>query len=348
MLLVTWSPRLPAGLLSHPGWTALRAGPVYTADPDLPQAQAVSEAGIEVRPLPALHGDPAMSDAARARAFRGVVTGGGAAVWLAGPDGDPGFAAALGELVGAAPAGTLELEIVYASWDPPGARLLDVVSVMDRLRSPGGCPWDAEQTHASLAKYLLEEAYETLEAIEDGDLGLLREELGDVLLQVAFHARLAEELPSGEGWSIDDVAGDLVAKLIRRHPHVFADTAVSGRDEVEANWDVIKAAEKRRSSATDGVPLGQPALSLAAKLLSRSEKAGVSVATPAGDPDRIGARLFDLAREARAAGVDPEAALRAVARDYRDAVVAAERAARAGQPGAPDPERADQPADAAE
>jgi XTP/dITP diphosphohydrolase len=411
MLLVTWSPRLPPGLLSHPGWTALRAGPVYTADPDLPQARAVREAGIEVRALPVVRqafatavgpgdarraaadgtsagprapagatgpgagasdggtgasdrarggpdGVAGASDAERARVFRVLAADGGTAVWLAGPDGEPGFAAALGELVARAPTGSVELEVVYASWDPPGSRLLDVVAVMDRLRSPGGCPWDAGQTHASLAEYLLEEAYETLEAIEDGDLDLLREELGDVLLQVAFHSRLAEELPAGERWSIDDVAGDLVAKLIRRHPHVFADAAVTGPDEVEANWDVIKAAEKRRSSATDGVPLGQPALSLAAKLLSRTEKAGVSVATPAGDPGGIGARLFDLAREARAAGVDPEAALRAVARDYRDAVVAAERAARAQQPGAAEPGvaepgvaepgRADQPGDAAE
>jgi XTP/dITP diphosphohydrolase len=344
ILLLTWSPRLPAGLLSHPGWTALRAGPVYTADPDLPQAQAIREAGIEVRALPT--GDAADSDLARAQALR-TLAAGGAAVWLAGPDGDPGFGAALGDLVARAPAGTLELEIVYGSWDPPGARLLDVVSVMDRLRSPGGCPWDAEQTHASLATYLLEEAYETLEAIEEGDLDLLREELGDVLLQVAFHSRLAEELPAAERWSIDDVAGDLVAKLIRRHPHVFADTAVSGRDEVEANWDVIKAAEKRRSSATDGIPLGQPALSLAAKLLSRTEKAGVSVGTPVGAGDGIGTRLFDLAREARAAGVDPEAALRAVARDYRDAVVETERAARAVPADAPGAERAEHPADQA-
>jgi NTP pyrophosphatase (non-canonical NTP hydrolase) len=108
-------------------------------------------------------------------------------------------------------------------WDPPGARLLDAVAVMDRLRSPGGCPWDAEQTHATLAPYLLEEAYELLDAIESDDLQLLREELGDVLLQVVLHARLAEDAPVGERWSVDDVAGDLVAELIRRHPHVFAD-----------------------------------------------------------------------------------------------------------------------------
>ena len=141
-------------------------------------------------------------------------------------------------------AGGRPLEVLHGSWDLPGARLLDVVATMDRLRSPGGCPWDAEQDHASLAPYLLEEAYEAFQAIEDGDLGALREELGDVLLQVAFHARLAEELPDDERWTIDDVAGGLVDKLIRRHPHVFAGRDGRGADEVNANWEAIKAAER--------------------------------------------------------------------------------------------------------
>ncbi len=176
---------------------------------------------------------------------------------------------ALGDLVAREPSPRAELEIVYGSWDPLGARLLDVVSVMDRLRSPGGCPWDAEQTHVSLAPYLIEESYEAVDAIESRDLDLLREELGDVLLQVAFHARVAEELPDDQRWSIDDVAGELVTKLVRRHPHVFADRSVSGAAEVAANWEVIKAAEKERSSAIDGIPFGQPALSLAAALLRR-------------------------------------------------------------------------------
>jgi MazG family protein len=206
-----------------------------------------------------------------------------------------------------------------------------VVAVMDRLRSPGGCPWDAEQTHASLAPYLLEEAYELLDAIESGDLQLLREELGDVLLQVVFHARLAEDQPADERWSVDDVAGDLVAKLIRRHPHVFADHAVSGASGVQAIWDGVKAAEKPRSSATDGVALGQPALSLAAKLIGRADKAGLAVDPPAGDG--VGQRLFALVRQARAAGVDPEHELRAVAREFRDAVLAAERRAAADADG---------------
>ena len=128
----------------------------------------------------------------------------------------------------------------------PGARLLDVVAVMDRLRSPGGCPWDAKQTHDSLKPYLLEEAYEAYAAIEDGDRADLREELGDVLLQVAFHARLAQE--HSEPWSIDDVAGDLVDKLVRRHPHVFAGAPA---DDLDATWEAMKKAEKGRTSVTD-------------------------------------------------------------------------------------------------
>jgi XTP/dITP diphosphohydrolase len=193
--------------------------------------------------------------------------------------------------------------------------LLRAAEVMDRLRSPGGCPWDAEQTHQSLAKYLLEETYETLEAIEIGDMALLREELGDLLLQVLFHARLAEELPEGQRFSIDDVAGDLVDKLVHRHPHVFADTEVSGADEVNENWERLKAAEKGRASVVDGVPMGQPALALAAKLVSRAERAGVD---PPVEGDGIGERLLAVVREAVAAGVDPELALRQTARVYRD------------------------------
>ena len=311
LLIVTSSPRLPAGLLSWPAWEALRSGPVHALDPSHPQARAVRAAGVEVR------GAPAGGDAAT---FRELARGGRAAVWLAGPDGDPEFAAALADLVAADP--DAQLETVAGSWDPPGARLLDLVAVMDRLRSPGGCPWDAEQTHQSLAPYLLEEAYELVEAIELNDLGHLREELGDVLLQVAFHSRLAEERPAPERFTVDDVAADLVAKLIRRHPHVFAGREVASAADLAANWEAIKAAEKQRESVTDGVPLGQPALALAAKLQRRAEKAGLEAAPPGRDD--LGARLFALVGEAVAAGEDPEAALRATARAYRDAVRAAE------------------------
>ena len=175
--------------------------------------------------------------------------------------------------------------MIAGSYDLPGARLLDAVAVMDRLRSPGGCPWDAEQTHASLGKYLLEEAYEAYEAIEEDDSEALREEMGDVLLQVLFHARLAQEQP--DGWSIDDAAGDLVDKLVNRHPHVFGDDAGNGEpvspDSLDKTWDQIKAAEKGRLSVTDGVPMGQPSLSLAAKLQRRAR-----ARWPAARPAQLG------------------------------------------------------------
>jgi XTP/dITP diphosphohydrolase len=210
----------------------------------------------------------------------------------------------------------------------PGSQLLAAVRVMDRLRSPGGCPWDAEQTHRSLAPYLLEEAYETLEAIEQDDLAALREELGDLLLQVLFHARLAEEADPDRRFGIDEVAGDLVAKLTRRHPHVFGEVAADTAEQVASNWEEIKRAEKRRGSVTEGVPLSQPALSLAAKLVARVGRTELAVPAPAGDG--IGERLFALVTEAARAGVDPELALRDTVLRYRDAVQAAELADRPG------------------
>jgi len=124
----------------------------------------------------------------------------------------------------------------------PGTALLRLVEVMDTLRV--NCPWDARQTHRSLAPYLLEECYEALEALEGGDESALRDELGDVLLQVVFHARVAAERTDGTGFDIDDVAAGIVEKLIRRHPHVFGDVQVSGPEDVKRNWDAIKAAER--------------------------------------------------------------------------------------------------------
>lgn len=158
-----------------------------------------------------------------------------------------------------------------------GAALLDLVAIMDRLRTD--CPWDARQTHESLVPYLLEETYETLEAIERGDIAELRGELGDVLLQVLFHSRIAAERTDGTGFTIDDVATDIADKLVRRHPHVFADVSVSGADEVKRNWETIKAQERAAAgggpaSALDGVPMSQPALSLAAQLQRRAAAAG--------------------------------------------------------------------------
>jgi NTP pyrophosphatase (non-canonical NTP hydrolase) len=220
--------------------------------------------------------------------------------------------------------------------DQPGGGLLRLVAVMDRLRTE--CPWDAKQTHATLAPYLLEESYEAVDALQSGDQAALREELGDVLLQVAFHARVAAERTDGTGYTIDDVADGIVAKLVRRHPHVFGDVSVSGADEVTQNWDAIKAAERASAggspaSAFDGVPLGQPALSLAAQLLRRAERAGapdeLAELPPGAAVSEIGAELFALVARARAAGLDPELELRSAARAYRDRVLAWEAERRA-------------------
>jgi XTP/dITP diphosphohydrolase len=220
-----------------------------------------------------------------------------------------------------------------------GERVKELVTVMDRLRRE--CPWDRRQTHSSLAPYLLEECYEALDALERGDQAALREELGDVLLQVAFHARLAQERTDGTGWTIDDVADGIVAKLVRRHPHVFSDVAVDGADEVSSNWETIKAAERaekagpgRAASVLDGVPMGQPALSLATQLQRRAERAGAPGALDDAAPGvtGIGAELFALVARARAAGADPEFELRAAARAYRDQVLAWEREQDESQP----------------
>lgn len=227
---------------------------------------------------------------------------------------------------------------------PRGAALLDATAVMDRLRSPGGCPWDAEQTHASLLPYLVEECYELYQAIEDGDGTAVREELGDVLLQVLFHARVASETeselgsrsgdPEGErSFDIDDVAADLVTKLVGRHPHVFAGSDVRARERIdtaerqEHRWEELKRAEKQRDSSVDGVPLGQPAVALAAKLISRTTRAGLPPDLLPEGPG-VGERLFAAAARAKLAGDDPEAALRTAARRFADDVRAAERSAR--------------------
>jgi XTP/dITP diphosphohydrolase len=213
-----------------------------------------------------------------------------------------------------------------------GAALLRLVEVMDTLRM--NCPWDARQTHQSLAPYLQEECYEALEALEAGDESALRDELGDVLLQVVFHARVAAERTDGTGFDIDDVAAGIVEKLIRRHPHVFGDVQVSGPEDVKRNWDAIKAAERggrggALPAALGSVPFGQPALSLAAQLQRRAERCGVPAELadlPVDDGRRpegvseIGAALFSLVARARAAGLDPEMELRAAARSYRDQV----------------------------
>ena len=215
----------------------------------------------------------------------------------------------------------------------PGQRLVDAVTVMNTLRSPGGCPWDAEQTHSSLLRYLIEECYELVEAVEHGDRAAIREELGDVLLQVLFHARIAaEDAPPEGGFDIDDVAGDLVDKLVRRHPHVFdpgSDPVHTSSDQ-ERRWDELKKTERGRSGALDGVAFGQPSTALAAKLGSRAATFGLSVDPPHGESPAEA--IFRIAYAAGARGEDPESALRAVALTHASALAAAERdaAGRAG------------------
>ena len=309
LIVLATSPRVAPGLLSWPAWEALRSA-CRRAGPGRPSAAARAGRGRDR--LPGGGGPPRVARAD------------GTVVWLPEPGDDPPV-----------PAGA---RLLRGSADLPGAHLLDLVATMDRLRVE--CPWDARQTHQSLAPHLLEEPYEALDALESGDEQAFCEELGDVLLQVVFHARVAAE--RADGYTIDDVADGIVAKLVRRHPHVFADVTVSGADEVYRNWDEIKREEKKERaeragvpadadgppSALDGVPFGQPALALAAQLQRRAARAGVP--DEAGPPRRtipgsdrvpaadIGRELFRLVVKAREAGRDPEMELRAAARRYRD------------------------------
>jgi XTP/dITP diphosphohydrolase len=365
VLLVT-APTVRAGLLSWRAWQILAgAARVLAPSAGHPLLPALDEAGIawevlsgdqEARP-----GEGDAADTARrltqavageaGAVLDGTVLDGtvldGTVVWLSPPDppgrpaGEiPGALALAGELGGpGGPAGTA-VEVVYGSSSLPGGELLTLVSVMDTLRR--NCPWDARQTHESLAPYLLEESYEALDALESGDRAALREELGDVLLQVMFHARVAAERSDGTGFTVDDVADGIVTKLVRRHPHVFGSVTVAGADDVTRNWDAIKAAERaeratgdRPASALDGVPLGQPALALAAQLQGRAERAGLppDLAVPGGPDEgsRLGAELFELVAEARQAGLDPELELRAAARRYGDLVRRWEQAQRGDQ-----------------
>jgi len=211
-----------------------------------------------------------------------------------------------------------------------GSELIRLVQVMDRLRSPGGCAWDAEQTHESLVKYLLEESYEFIDAIETDDRAGMREELGDVLLQVYFHSRIAQDHPT-DSFTIDDVAGAIADKLISRHPHVFDNLEVSGTDEIIENWEAIKAREKGRTSAIDGVAMSQPALPLMAKLIYRAEKFGSETGIKPMNSDEqateesVGQALASVIAWAHQHGIDPELALRAQARAVIARIQSAER-----------------------
>ncbi|MFI2227296.1 nucleoside triphosphate pyrophosphohydrolase [Streptomyces fradiae] len=309
VVLLTTSHRVAPGVLSWPAWRTLRAADaVLCPDAGHPQLPYLREAGVTVGIA-----------APTAEELVDACAGGRTVVVLASGEGDRALTDGLARLAGSGRTAMPDLELLPGSYDLPGARLLDLVEVMDRIRR--ACPWSSRQTHRGLAKYAIEEAYELVEAIEDGDRAELREELGDVLLQVVFHARIAEE-DEEEPFSLDDVAGGLVDKLVHRHPHVFGDATAETPEEVKEHWLRTKAAEKRRTSVTDGVPLGQPGLALAAKLAGRVRAAGLDVPLPEGED--VGHALLEAAARAEADGVDPEAALRAAARAYRDAIRAAE------------------------
>ena len=206
----------------------------------------------------------------------------------------------------------------------PHPRLDELIATMERLRAPGGCAWDRDQTHGSLVQYLVEESAELVEAIEAGDDDEMVEELGDVLYQVLFHADLAAE----EGrFTLEDVAAHMTQKMVGRHPHVFGDVVAETSDAVVANWEAIKAVEKsHRTSVLEGIPAGMPGLALADKVLGRAAKVGVIVEAalvPASE-EELGAQLLALVAGSRAAGLDAERALRGALRQVRERVTAAE------------------------
>lgn len=205
--------------------------------------------------------------------------------------------------------------------------LAGLVEIVARLRGPGGCPWDAEQTHHSLVQYLVEETHELIEAIEAGDRDELVEELGDVLYQVLFHSDIAAHTPD-EDFTVDDVADHMIAKMVGRHPHVFGDSEAQTADDVMAVWEDLKRAEKpHRTSVLDGVPAGMPGLALAQKLLDKAEKVNVSrLALDVGidSEQALGDQLMALVALAKSRGWDAERAMREQIRLLTDDVRAAE------------------------
>jgi XTP/dITP diphosphohydrolase len=316
--VVLTSPRVAPGLLTRAAWQALTdadeigaGGAVLRSD-----VQAVVGSGLAVTQVDGEIAEHWSWLSAAASAGRRVA-------WLVGDDGEPGLLRVIADQLARDPRPPYDVEILHGSYDVPGARLIDLVRVMDRLRR--NCPWDQEQTHESLAKYLLEETYETLEAIDTGDLSHLQEELGDLLLQIAFHSRIAEDNPD-EAFTIDDVAAGIVEKLIRRHPHVFGTVDAADAAAVEANWETIKAAEKQRASVLEGIPLALPALALADKVLGRSAKVlpPPEVERTVTSADQIGPELLAIVRQARRLGVDAEQALRTTVADLANQIRTAE------------------------
>jgi XTP/dITP diphosphohydrolase len=351
LVLVDTSDQLP-GLLPMHGWSALMSSElVLVADAEHPFASHLDLAELRFEVVPQLEGRAPLTRSdllaglspeqkKRAEWVVDRAREVGEVTYLFGPADSEGFTRTLG--MEAARAG-VEVEVVYFMVAPTGSTLLELVEVEQRLRGPDGCPWDREQDHRTLATYAVEEVYELVEAIAGGDPDAIREELGDVLLQVVFHAQIAADAGS---FDIDDVARGIVDKLVRRHPHVFADTQVADADEVMANWEELKAAEKpEREGVFDGVPPAQPALGYVEKLQQRAAKVGFDWQADADAAERIRSELAeflgaadDAEREheigdllmsvvalARRHNIDPELALRGAAGRFRtrfEAVVA--------------------------
>ena len=238
MQVLVLSPRVAPGILTLAAWDVLRAARTVRAALDDPHVRAIVASGIAVETE--VH----------------TPTYGAGTVWIA-PTGDAAWARTMADdLMGGATRDDQQVEVLFGSYDLPGSALLDVVEVMDRLRRE--CPWTAQQTHESLAPYVLEEAEEVHETLEDGDSEHLREELGDLLMQVVFHARIAAEgsPDDGSGWDVDDVAAGIAAKLVRRNPHVFApetlDHVPTTPAEIDAQWQSIKLAERASAPRPHG------------------------------------------------------------------------------------------------
>jgi XTP/dITP diphosphohydrolase len=316
LTLLVASPRVAPGLLTRDAWRTLDDADVVVArEADDPSVEALQQSDVAVEVVDEALPVPALARILAHRAADAQV------VWVGSADGDPGLTDALAAEVTRL-AEPPEVEVLVGSWDVPGARLLDLVAVMDRLRSPGGCPWDAQQTHESLVKYLVEESHEAAEAIESGDRTHMVEELGDVLLQVAFQSRVGQEHAQAP-FDIDDVAGAIVAKLVRRHPHVFADGDASTPAEVEVAWEDIKAAERAEKGPhgggedghqglLHGIPRSLPSLLAADKVVARLERRGMPLPSAGGD---VGSRLLALVVASRAAGLDAESELRRTLRE---------------------------------
>jgi MazG family protein len=344
LVLIDTADQLP-GLLPLHSWSALMSSELVllrTADHPFAGHLEIAELRHEVVPEPPegralgradLLGGLSPHDKWRAEWIVDRAQRETEVAYLFGPGDDEGFTRTLG--MEAARAG-VEVEVVYYLLAPKGTALLGLVAVEERLRGPGGCPWDHEQTHATLAPYAVEEVYELLDAIAGGDPDAIREELGDVLLQVVFHAQVAED---EQRFTIDDVAKGITDKLVGRHPHVFAGATVGSADEVVANWEDLKAAEKpERTGPFDGIPAALPALQYAEKLQRRAARTGFDWTADAEAADRVRAELDEFlaaadggVRErelgdlllsvvglARRHQIDPEMALRGAARRFRD------------------------------